>query len=76
MQVTLQFNQFLDTILADGGIQKYQVVCDDSNNTAYVIANNTMVIDIYIWPTYTTEFIELNTVVMGPEANVTVTSNQ
>lgn len=76
MQVTLQFNQFLDTILADGGIQKYQVVCDDSNNTAYIIANNTMVIDIYIWPTYTTEFIELNTVVMGPEANVTVTSNQ
>lgn len=76
MQVTLQFNQFLDTILADSGIQKYQVVCDDSNNTAYIIANNTMVIDIYIWPTYTTEFIELNTIVMGPDANITVTANQ
>ena len=76
MQVTLQFNQFLDTILADSGIQKYQVVCDDSNNTPYIIANNTMVIDIYLWPTYTTEFIELNTIVMGPDANITVTSNQ
>ena len=76
MQVTLQFNQFLDTILADSGIQKYQVVCDDSNNTPYIIANNTMVIDIYIWPTYTTEFIELNTIVMGPDANITVTANQ
>lgn len=76
MQVTLQFNQFLDTILSDGGIQKYQVVCNDTNNTEYVIANNTMVIDIYIWPTYTTEFIELNTVVMGPDANITVTANQ
>ncbi len=76
MQVTLQFNQFLDTILADSGIQRYQVVCDDSNNTPYIIANNTMVIDIYIWPTYTTEYIEINTVVMGPEANITVTANQ
>ena len=76
MQVTLQFNQFLDTVLTDGGIQRYQVVCDDTNNTAYIIANNTMVIDIYLWPTYTTEFIELNTVVMGPEANITVTANQ
>ena len=75
MQVTLQFNQFLDTVLSDGGIQKYQVVCDNTNNTDYIIANNTMVIDIYIWPTYTTEFIELNTVVMGPDANVTVTAN-
>jgi hypothetical protein len=75
MQVTLQFNQFLDTILADGGIQRYQVVCDDSNNTPYIIANNTMVIDIYLWPTYTTEYIELNTIVMGPDANITVSSN-
>ena len=33
-----------------------------------------MVIDVYLWPTYTTEFIELNTIVMGPDASVTVST--
>lgn len=74
MQVTLQFNQFLDTILTADGIQRYKVVCDDSNNTPYIIANNQMVIDVYLWPTYTTEFIELNTIVMGPDASVSVST--
>lgn len=74
MQVTLQFNQFLDTILTADGIQRYNVVCDDSNNTPYIIANNQMVIDVYLWPTYTTEYIELNTIVMGPDASVTVST--
>lgn len=75
MQITLQFSQFLDTVLNAEGIQRYQVICDDSNNTPYIIAQNQLVIDIYLWPTYTTEFIQLNTVVMGPEAEVTVSTN-
>ena len=75
MQVTLQFNQFLDTVLNADGIQRYQVVCDGSNNTPYVIAQNQLIIDIYLWPTYTTEFIALNTVVMGPDAEITITTN-
>ena len=75
MQVTLQFSQFLDTVLNAEGIQRYQVICDESNNTPYIIAQNQLVIDIYLWPTYTTEFIQMNTVVMGPDANVTVSTN-
>ena len=75
MQVTLQFSQFLDEVLNGGGLTRYQVVCDDSNNTAYIIAQNQMVIDIYLWPVYTTEFIALNTIVMGADAEVTVSSN-
>ena len=75
MQVTLQFSQFLDTVLNAEGIQRYQVICDESNNTPYIIAQNQLVIDIYLWPTYTTEFIQLNTIVMGPDAEVTVSTN-
>ena len=75
MQVTLQFSQFLDEVLNGGGLTRYQVVCDDSNNTPYIIAQNQMVIDIYLWPVYTTEFIALNTIVMGADAEVTVSSN-
>ena len=71
MQISLQFSQFLDTVLADGGIQKYEVVCDKTNNTDYIIAQNQLVIDIYIWPTYSVEKILINSVIMGPDATVT-----
>lgn len=75
MQITLQFTSFLNTILTAEGIQKFQVVCDESNNTAQVIANNQLVIDIYLWPTYTAEVIILNTTVMGADTTVTVSTS-
>lgn len=75
MQITLQFNSFLDTILSAGGIQKYNVVCDASNNPPIVIANNQLVIDIYLWPTYTAEVILLNSIVMGADTTVTVSAS-
>lgn len=75
MQITLQFNNFLDTILNAGGLSKYSVVCDSSNNTAQVIQNNQLVIDIYLWPVYCAEVIKLNSIVMGADAQVTVTSS-
>ena len=74
MQITLQFNQFLDTILSADGLSGYQVICDESNNTAYIIQNNQLVIDVYLWPVYTAEFIKLNTIVMGADASVTVST--
>lgn len=75
MQVTLQFNQFLDEIVNGGGLTRYQVICDDSNNTPYIIQQNQLVIDIYLWPVYTTEFIALNTIVMGADAEIAISSN-
>ena len=75
MQITLQFNQFLDEIVNGGGLTRYQVICDDSNNTPYIIQQNQLVIDIYLWPVYTTEFIALNTIVMGADAEIAISSN-
>lgn len=43
-----------------GGIYDYKIVCDERNNTASVIDNNEMVIDIYVKPTRTAEFILVN----------------
>ena len=73
-QITLQFSKFLDTILSAEGIQRYQVVCDESNNPPQVIMNNQLVIDVYIWPTYTAEVIKLQTNVMAADAEVTITT--
>lgn len=75
LQITLQFSEFLNTVLSAGGIQRYQVICDTSNNTPIVIANNQLVIDIRIWPTYTAEEILINTSIQGADVSVTVTSS-
>ena len=74
MQITLQFSAFLDTVLTADGISKYSVICDDSNNTPQVIANNQLVIDVYLWPVYCAEIIRLQTTVMAEGAEVTVTT--
>ena len=42
------------------GLYDYLIVCNDQNNTADVVDDNTMVIDIYIKPVRTAEFILVN----------------
>ena len=74
MKLNLEFAAFLDTVLASDGIQRYQVICDESNNTPQVIANNQMVVDVYLWPTYCAEVIKISTSVMGADVTVSVTS--
>jgi len=74
MQITLQFNAFLDTILSAEGIQGYKVVCDTTNNTDIVIQNNQLVIDIYLIPTYTAEVIRLNTIITNDLSTTVVTT--
>lgn len=75
LQVEMQFGTFLQQILAADGIQQYKVVCDESNNPPSVINNNQMVIDIYVWPSYTAEVIHLNTYVMATGTTVSVTTS-
>lgn len=50
---------FLAQVKSGRGITDYLVICDTSNNTSQVIANNQMVIDIYIKPNYSAEYIYL-----------------
>ena len=42
------------------GLYDYLIVCDDRNNSADVIDNNELVVDIYIKPTRAAEFILCN----------------
>lgn len=43
-----------------GGIDEYLIVCDETNNTADVINAQTLVVDFYIRPTQSAEWIRLN----------------
>lgn len=69
-QITLQFNSFLDKILSARGIQKYEVICDDSNNTQEVIENHQLYVTIRIYPTFTQEVIVLTTELMSGVTSV------
>jgi len=50
---------FLDDIKGRGGVQDFAVVCDDSNNTSEVIDRNEFRGDIYVKPSRSINFIQL-----------------
>lgn len=51
---------FLRDVQARRGIFEFKVVCDEKNNTPTVIDSNRFVADIYIKPTRSINFIQLN----------------
>jgi phage tail sheath protein FI len=51
---------FLKTIVARRGITDFLVVCDETNNTADVIDRSEFVASIFVKPTRTVNFIQLN----------------
>ena len=59
-----QFRTLVEPFLRDvqgrRGITDYRVICDETNNTAEVIDRNEFIADIYIKPTRSINFIQLN----------------
>jgi hypothetical protein len=53
--ITNAINPILETIQKQQGIEKFQVICDDTNNTPDVIDRNILIGAIYIQPTKTAE---------------------
>ena len=51
---------FLRDVQGRRGIQDFRVVCDETNNTGEVIDRNEFVGDIYIKPSKSINFIQLN----------------
>jgi phage tail sheath protein FI len=56
---------FLRDVKARRGVTDYRVVCDSSNNTDAVIEQNRFVGDIYIKPSRSINFIQLNFVAVS-----------
>jgi phage tail sheath protein FI len=56
---------FLRDVQGRRGIYDFRVVCDETNNTGYVIDNNQFVGDIYIKPARSINFIKLNFIAVG-----------
>ena len=59
-QIVNTLNPFFERVKADDGLYDYLIVCDERNNTAEVIDNNELIVDIYLKPVRTAEFIRVN----------------
>ena len=62
---------FLRDVKGRRGISDFKVVCDETNNTPFVIQQNKFVGDIYIVPNYSINYIQLNFVAVGPTVTFT-----
>jgi hypothetical protein len=51
---------FLRSVQGRRGVTEFAVICDDTNNTGQVIDTNNFVADIYVKPTRSINFINLN----------------
>jgi hypothetical protein len=51
---------FLRDIQSRRGLTDFMVICDDTNNPGSVIDRNEFVADIYVKPTRSINFIQLN----------------
>lgn len=68
-QVLAATNPFLGDIQARRGLQAYNVICDETNNTPDRIDRNELWVSIFLKPTKTVEFVVLNLVVLRSGAS-------
>lgn len=59
-QIINTLNPFFERVKAEDGLYDYLIVCDERNNTPEVIDNNELIVDIYLKPVRTAEFIRVN----------------
>jgi len=62
-KATAQINSFMETVKIGSGVEKYKVVCDNSNNPQSSIDAHILNIGIYVMPVQTIEFILVTTTV-------------
>lgn len=62
-------NPFLQNIKSKGGFYDFRVQCDEESNPPAVIDRNEMVCRVFVKPTKTAEFVELNFILTATGAN-------
>lgn len=68
-QVLASVNPFLADIQARRGLQAFNVVCDETNNTPERIDRNELWVSVFLKPTRTVEFVVLNLIVLRTGAS-------
>lgn len=66
----------MNSIKAGGGLQEFYIRCDFNNNSPETMANNELIVDIFIKPTGIAEYIRLRVVNTGSESVAEVISRE
>jgi hypothetical protein len=69
-QLRLVFTEFLDKVKNERGIEEYNLVIDETNNTADSRNRREVNVDLYVIPTDTVERIYINAIVRESGANL------
>jgi len=69
-QITLAFTEFLDKVKNERGLENYNLVIDETNNTADTRNRREVIVDLYVIPTDAVERIFINATVRESGANL------
>lgn len=75
-QVRLAFTEFLDKVKNERGMEAYNLVIDETNNTADSRNRRELNVDLYLIPTDTVERIFINAIVRESGANLKSVTTQ
>ena len=64
-KMRIDIESYLDFIRRRGGVDRFKVICDRTNNTDYILDQRGLVVDIYIVPTSDVETVQLNAIIMN-----------
>lgn len=73
-QLTNEFTQFLNSVQTGRGLEQYQLVCDDTNNTAATRNARNVIVDLAVIPTDVAERIFINVTVNQSGAQLNAVS--
>lgn len=62
-RVKSNIDAFMETVYSAGGVYSWNCVCDESNNTAQVIDNNELAVDLFISPARSIEYINVRVII-------------
>ena len=68
--ISANLSSFMNRVQTLRGVYEYLVVCDSTNNTAQVIDNNELVVEVALKPTRVAEFIYLKLYAVGSDISI------
>ena len=74
--IKAQIDGFLQRVQTLRGVYEFLSVCDETNNTAQVIDNNTLVVSVFLKPTRVAEYITLNLFATGSDVTISELTGQ
>jgi len=69
--ITSIINSYMNDIKSRRGVYDFLTVCDETNNTAQVIDNNKLLVDLYVKPVRVAEFVRLSAIISATGATFT-----